>query len=179
MLEQMRLLIVFLIIVNGCGLTGLRSLSVPGFRGSSVERLFVEQVPGDGSCLFHAVARGLHKLSETTPCDDTAIMLRTAAADVLEQRDGVLFAGSKHECQTWKCADIIDMMEKEYSLKRGTYCRCIRDPNVWGGGPEILALSNYLSIPISVYDLKSNANARRLMKWITAELCMFVFYGWA
>lgn len=164
MLQLIRLLIVISFIANGYGLTGLRSLSVPAFRGSSAEKLFIEQVPGDGSCLFHAIARGLHKLSETTPCDDTAIMLRAAAADVLEQHNGVLFAGSQHECQTWKCADIIEMMEKEYCLKRGTYCQCIRDPNVWGGGPEILALSNYLSIPISVYDLKNNANARRLMK---------------
>lgn len=38
----------------------------------------------------------------------------------------------------------------------------MRQSSVWGGGPEIVALSNALSRPIHVYELASNG-VRRVM----------------
>lgn len=43
-------------------------------------------------------------------------------------------------------------------LSVDAYCEWLRSSSAWGGGPEIVALSNALRRPIFVYELLQNAS---------------------
>lgn len=49
--------------------------------------------------------------------------------------------------------ELLDVACSQYGLTGGEYCESMRNNGVWGGGPEIVALCNYLKRPIHVYEL--------------------------
>ena len=49
--------------------------------------------------------------------------------------------------------DLLHLAASQYDLTGLEYCQIMRNNGVWGGGPEIVAICNYLKRPIHVYDL--------------------------
>ncbi len=49
--------------------------------------------------------------------------------------------------------DLLHVAASQYDLTGREYCDLMRKDGVWGGGPEIVAISNYLARPIHVYEL--------------------------
>lgn len=49
--------------------------------------------------------------------------------------------------------DLLQLAGSQYDLTGMEYCKMMRKKGVWGGGPEIVALCNYLKRPIHVYEL--------------------------
>ena len=50
-------------------------------------------------------------------------------------------------------SDLLHLAASQYDLTGDEYCELMRNDGVWGGGPEIVALCNYLKRPIHVYEL--------------------------
>jgi OTU domain-containing protein 6 len=93
-------------------------------------------VPGDGRCLFRAVAHGACLRSGKPAPDEStqrtmADELRNKAIDELVKR---------RETTEW-------FIEGDFD----TYVKRMRQPHIWGGEPELLMLANVLEMPITVY----------------------------
>ena len=48
--------------------------------------------------------------------------------------------------------ELVSVAAEQYSMTPQEYCSSMRNKGVWGGGPEILALSNALRRPIHVFE---------------------------
>jgi len=100
-------------------------------------------IPGDGRCLFRAVAHGSCVSSGKQAPNETlqrelADELRNKVADELIKR---------RDTTEW-------FIEGDFD----NYVERIRQPHVWGGEPELLMLSHVLEMPITVYmDEERNA----------------------
>ncbi|CAA2999199.1 Hypothetical predicted protein [Olea europaea subsp. europaea] len=100
-------------------------------------------IPGDGRCLFRSVVRGAHlREGKPSPCEsherELADELRAKVADEFIKRR----------------ADSEWFVEGDFD----TYVRHMRQPQVWGGEPELLMSSHVLQAPITVHmwDKKTN-----------------------
>ena len=51
--------------------------------------------------------------------------------------------------------ELLHIAASQYDLTGYEYCELMENDGVWGGGPEIVALCNYLKRPIHVYELIS------------------------
>ncbi|KAG6555367.1 hypothetical protein Mapa_002593 [Marchantia paleacea] len=96
----------------------------------------VTGIPGDGRCLFRAVAHGsLLRSGKEAPDEcqqrELADDLRRKVADELTKR---------RDQTEWFIEGDFDM-----------YVSRMRQPHVWGGEPELLMLSHVLQMPITVY----------------------------
>lgn len=96
----------------------------------------VTAIPGDGRCLFRAVAHGASLRSGKPPPTESlqrelADELRTRVADELLKR---------REETEW-------FIEGDFDK----YVEQIKMPHVWGGEPELLMASHVLRMPITVY----------------------------
>ncbi|KAJ7568651.1 hypothetical protein O6H91_01G042200 [Diphasiastrum complanatum] len=102
----------------------------------------VTGIPGDGRCLFRAVAHGacLRK-GKPAPTESTQRKL----ADELRNKvvDELILRRSETE---W-------FIEGDFDI----YTERMREPHVWGGEPEILMLSHVLKMPITVYMSEKNS----------------------
>ncbi|CAM9714041.1 unnamed protein product [Chrysoparadoxa australica] len=118
----------------------------------------VRQVPGDGNCLFHAISaclefacNGTHlglNLQDLMPKSEA---LRKTAVDYLvEDMDRSLYLENG---ETVPAIELLNVVAEQYNMTAEKYCRVMRKPSVWGGGPEIVALCNALGRPIHVYEL--------------------------
>ena len=141
------------------------------------------QVPGDGSCLFHALSAGLwlaingtHHPMERKFLRAQSFFLRQTAVDVLEnRRDASLYMGDGEKL---KASQLLQLAAEQQGQTPSEYCAKVREPQAWGGGPEIVALANALRRPIHVYELvwacareevnsqKSNDDARWCVRCI-------------
>ncbi len=54
-----------------------------------------------------------------------------------------------------KPAELLQVACSQYGMSGEEYCKQMKNDGVWGGGPEIVSLSNYLKRPIHVYELIS------------------------
>jgi hypothetical protein len=116
----------------------------------------IRQVPGNGSCLFHAIAAGIlyndssstkqNKKQHPTMSEilQLSSQLRTQAVDVLAN-------GIKHNKElvmqkeeTICAAELVSLASQQYEITPDEYLNRMRDEKVWGGGPEIVALANRL-----------------------------------
>jgi len=52
-----------------------------------------------------------------------------------------------------RAKDLVSAAAAQYDLTGEKYCELMRKESYWGGGPEIVALCNYLRRPIHVYEL--------------------------
>lgn len=97
----------------------------------------------DGHCLFGAVADQLLLLSLLPPAEATYQTTRKAAADYIQSHsdDFLPFLVSLTD----------DNPDEPMTLEElEKYCHMIRSTAVWGGEPEILALSRAYNVPIHV-----------------------------
>ncbi|KAF9961583.1 OTU domain-containing protein 6B [Mortierella alpina] len=101
----------------------------------------VKDVTADGHCLYNAIADQLsqHYQTETTVKD-----LRHGTAEYMREHadDFLPFLSNKHG----------DMMSPDDFVE---YCRDLESTAVWGGQPELLALSRVHKVPIWVVQMGS------------------------
>jgi hypothetical protein len=132
----------------------------------------IRQVPGDGNCLFHSISMCLHhavngthwNLASSSDNDSTDLdfstsidqlyqqsqILRAQAVDCLRQSQRRLFLQGK---ESLRANELVSAAAQQYGLTAEEYCAAMQQDCVWGGGPEIVALSNVLERPIHVYEL--------------------------
>ncbi|KAL7531437.1 hypothetical protein ACHAWF_003767 [Thalassiosira exigua] len=117
----------------------------------------IRQVPGSGSCLFHAVASGaLFDHVHDNECTDGrahptmsqiveySSKLRCQAVDTLASEGQMILQGD----ETITASSLVEKASTQYGLSPAAYLSHMRQENVWGGGPEIIALAHYLKRPI-------------------------------
>lgn len=119
----------------------------------------IRQVPGDGSCLFHALSIGLRHAVNGTHWDmDNDMKELFAFSNSLRQMAVKCLADDKRKLfvqgREWLTAkELSDIAAQQYGMTAKEYCEAMQDESTWGGGPEIVALSNVLRRPIHVYEL--------------------------
>jgi hypothetical protein len=65
-------------------------------------------------------------------------------------------------------SELLNVACSQYGITGEEYCTSMKKEGVWGGGPEIVALCNYLKRPIHVYELMTwypKMRKRRRRKW--------------
>jgi len=110
--------------------------------------LEMHEINPDGHCLFSAVADQLATLNVVPSQEAHYILTRRAAAEYMlaHPQDFVPFLPSLEGEDGSGAGDSGTIGPREYAR----YCANIRDTAVWGGEPEILALSRAYAIPIHV-----------------------------
>jgi OTU domain-containing protein 6 len=105
------------------------------------------QIEPDGHCLYSAVADQLALLGILTPSRAQYGTTRLAASNYIYSHpdDFLPFLPSSDEEGTGS-GDTGLMTPRQFEK----YCAAIRDTGVWGGEPEILALSRAFRVPIHV-----------------------------
>ena len=117
-------------------------------------------VKGDGNCLFRAIAISLNflktngevKLSEKHELE-IAIKLRKIAASIVCKNGGenIPQANDSLTYRQWILYELSQKQGDKNELFQN-YCKKMKNGNGWGGQVEILALSDYLQIPIVVFE---------------------------
>ena len=126
-------------------------------NNSSVE-VKIRQVPGNGACLFHAIAAGIlyydndehPSISKVIECSST---LRTLAVDALANGIKSNTQLVMQNDEVISTAILINKAASRYGLTSEEYLSNMRSDNVWGGGPEIVALANSLNRQIVLLEL--------------------------
>ena len=118
----------------------------------------VRQVPGDGGCLFHSLAVSIaFRRDKSHPdCFDGKLRelshrLRELSINVLKQQPGVCLVMEGEE--RIPSQELLEMVANNYNMSSTEYLTKMADAATWGGGPEIVALSNHFKRPIHVYEL--------------------------
>lgn len=162
LVETMALVLFLLFVISGLlAVASHPSLLPKIYRSQGPERrdrkrFCVRQVPGDGGCLFHAIAAVLCFEQSGSHMDfDTAMKnvsscLRQLSVDTLMREDLVLVMEGDENTTT---SDLLHTVADHYNISVKKYCSNMRLFHTWGGGPEIVALSNALQRPIHVYEL--------------------------
>ncbi|EED89926.1 predicted protein [Thalassiosira pseudonana CCMP1335] len=122
----------------------------------------IRQVPGDGNCLFHSIAVCLYKVVNGTHISMDSprsihqlrcqsLHLRNCAVDVLQNvpRKRLFLQGEEY----LEANELLGAAAAQFELDGEEYCELMRKESYWGGGPEIVALCNYLQRPIHIYEL--------------------------
>jgi hypothetical protein len=124
-------------------------------KGDEQNEFFVRQVPGDGGCLFHSIATWLTYATFDKHLDFDwrmrylSIKLRELSVEVL-RRNQSLHLENNYFINS---VDLLDMVGERYNMSSYEYCAQMLDEKTWGGGPEIVALSNHFQCPIHIYNL--------------------------
>lgn len=129
-------------------------------------------MPGDGNCLFHSIAACLfysENEGRHLPMDSherilelrsKSLQLRNAAVDVLEDNNhprnnlaGRVVGSSRRKLflqgdEYLEARELLAAAAAQFELEGEEYCELMRKESYWGGGPEIVALCNYLQRPI-------------------------------
>lgn len=79
--------------------------------------------------------------------------LRHKAVDVLKLENVTLDIGDNFPALP--ASALLKLAAADLSLSPAQYCKNMLMDREWGGGPEIIALCNYMQLPIHVYELKS------------------------
>ncbi|KAJ7285884.1 hypothetical protein C8J57DRAFT_1051385 [Mycena rebaudengoi] len=110
--------------------------------------LEIHEINPDGHCLFSAVADQLQLLSILPPSQASYAIIRAAASTYIftHPDDFLPFLPSAGGEDGAGALDAGLMSPQEFER----YCVTIRDTGVWGGEPEILALSRAYRVPIHV-----------------------------
>lgn len=128
--------------------------------------MLIRQVPGDGNCLFHSIAACLHYEDANGKCHlpmdsyecigklrGKSLQLRNNAVDILqnvvESRRKLFLQGEEY----LESHELLGAAAAQFDLEGEEYCELMRKESYWGGGPEIVALCNYLQRPIHIYEL--------------------------
>ena len=114
-------------------------------------------VPGEGSCLFNSLAACItyrlqrrHLDFESLDFKELALRLRQQSIQVLRDENRTLYLEDGLEVEADK---LLNLTAMHYKTTKNEYCEKMKLESTWGGGPEIVALSNELMLPIHVYEL--------------------------
>jgi len=104
--------------------------------------LRIHEINADGHCLYSAVADQLALLSIIPPSHATYTNTRLVASNYIwsHPEDFLLFLPDESSSSSGL------MSPRSFEQ----YCAAIRETSVWGGEPEILALSRAFNVPIHV-----------------------------
>ncbi len=148
-------------------------------KDKSLVPVVIRQVPGDGDCLFHAIAISLaftengHLMRLDThdglqELKAASRKLRRMAVECLvsscssnkrqnnnkskrsSRRYKRLFIQGKDSMKT---SQLLHTASSQYGITPEEYCELMMQDSYWGGGPEIVALCAVLRRPIHVYEL--------------------------
>jgi len=110
--------------------------------------LEMHEINPDGHFLFSVIADQLATLNVIPPQEAHYVLARRAAAEYMlaHSQDFVPFLPSVEGEDGHGAGDSGTIGQREFAR----YCANIRDTGVWGGEPEILALSRAYAIPIHV-----------------------------
>ena len=111
-------------------------------------RLHIKEINPDGHCLFSSIADQLHLLG-ILPSDQASYQTTRLAASqyIFTHPDDFLpFLPSAEGEDGAGATDAGMMSPREFEQ----YCASIRDTGVWGGEPEILALSRAFKVPVHI-----------------------------
>lgn len=147
-------------------------------KSERYQKFRLRQVPGDGGCLFHAISAWLsylqtgHHLDFDWRMRKLSQQLRYVAIKLLSHPNTTL---ALENGEVMDSSSLLGMISEVYGLQPSEYCEKVLDPRTWGGGPEIVALSNHFRCPIHVYQLSSDRGILNLF-WKKAnefqlELC--------
>jgi len=83
-----------------------------------------------------------------------SLALRNSAVDVLANessggRRKLFLQGEEY----LEARELLSAAAAQFDLEGEEYCELMRKESYWGGGPEIVALCNYLQRPIHIYEL--------------------------
>jgi len=137
-------------------------LAAPWEVGTLTYPVIIRQVPGDGNCLFHAIAVALYKsqrgrhlyyyMSRNDNDNDEfhelrqlAQTLRAQACRYLRRTKSLYLTGREYVAT--------QVLLNRFRMTPEEYCDAMSGDGVWAGGPEIAALSNLLKRPICLYQL--------------------------
>jgi hypothetical protein len=142
----------------------------------SGDHFLVRQVPGDGGCLFHALTvalihdkTGTHRIFD----DDMRNMsdrLRKLAVLLLKRENVKLFIENG---ETTTSTDLLRIVSDHYNMTAEAYCDHMLLPMSWGGGPEIVSLSNHLQRPVHVFELSPLDSVGADVKMCSENACKF------
>lgn len=131
-------------------------------NGDSSKKFKICQVPGDGGCLFHSLAVCIRFLEDRRrpPSFDAeqrelSNNLRKKSVEVLRSPDIRLFTEDGDDILS---SQLLKMAADDCKMSGDRYIQKMLIPTTWGGGPEIIALSNHFKTPIHVYELCSDEN---------------------
>eukprot|EP01031_Cornospumella_fuschlensis_P039081 gene39081-47547_t len=118
---------------------------------------YVRQVPGDGGCLFHSIATWLahstcnQHLEFDWRLRKLSNQLRQVAVSVLQTNQSLYIENG----DIMDSPSLLAIVGEHYNMTPSEYCSQMLCSATWGGGPEIVALSNHFQCPIHVYNLCS------------------------
>ncbi|ERN13181.1 hypothetical protein AMTRI_Chr11g93430 [Amborella trichopoda] len=118
-----------------------KNIAVPAVKKRTFSDYRVTGVPGDGRCLFRAVAHGACLRNGKAAPNES---LQRELADDLRAKVAEEILKRREETE-W-------FIEEDFE----TYVKSIQQPYVWGGEPELLMASHVLQAPISVFMMDKN-----------------------
>ena len=133
---------------------------------TSKQRFITRNVPGDGSCLFHAITACItHERCKFHIDSDSPLMkaysecLRYKAVQVLSGQTDIktLYIDNTNE-EPITPYDLLQTFANNEGLSIDMYCYNMYKNSTWGSGAEIVALSNYFQRPIYIYQLCTTDN---------------------
>ena len=114
--------------------------------------VIIRQVPGNGSCMFLAIAAGiLYNESSSdgvkqhpsmSEVDKLSRKLRSQAVDILSDAIQNNLQLIVQENESICAVQLVELVANKYGLATDDYLKQMRKPGVWGGGPELIALAN-------------------------------------
>ena len=123
----------------------------------STTKFFIRNVPGDGGCLFHSLAVAItYRRNKSHPkyfdkrLRELSNNLRQLSVKLLGLKN-IRFCMEGEESIV--SDELLEMVAANYNMTGGEYLAGMTKPATWGGGPEIVALSNHFKRPIHVYEL--------------------------
>lgn len=128
----------------------------------------IRQVPGNGSCLFLAIAAGVlynESLNNDVGQHPTMAQVKTLSTKLRNQAvdafvDGIKYGKSlvMQQDEIIKTAQLVQLAASQYNLTVEQYLNNMRDAQVWGGGPEIVVLANTLKCNIVLLEENRTAS---------------------
>lgn len=136
---------------------------------------WVRQVPGAGSCLFDAIALSYVNSNTTTHQPYDKVMkslsrrLRKSAVETLLSNVTLPLAND----ESISSQKLLELTAQEYNISPSQYCQLMLRSSTWGGGPEILAISQLLNRSINIFEVccKENDPNFYLSKTCTLGSC--------
>ena len=119
----------------------------------------VRQVPGDGSCLFHAVAAGslVERAAELRRADHPPMSAVAARSSALRARAAATLSRAGTELVARDGAVVaagvlVEAAAARHGMTAEAYLADVRREGAWGGAPEIAALAHCLGRRIVVLE---------------------------
>lgn len=127
----------------------------------------VRNVPGYGSCLFYSLAACItfdrcykHLLFNSRKMKNFVSQLRSKAVDELRNHNDTNRLFYLDNNQQMAVKDVLKAAAENVNMPEHEYLNDMQRSKTWGGGPEIVALSNYFKRPIHVYELCRHTKVR-------------------